>query len=218
MTDDEKKVMRSEPDHTPPPADPSQVLSPKRRSALVMYLAILFAVAFLLVAVMMVVETQKLKTMNQELKDSSQKTSATLTGSINALQEENQKLAEANEALTAQIQELEQAAAEAGQQAGEQQAEIERLTGEQQRLEQEKQEIQQQLQDQEKRVEDAITVSELLQSALAADEEGDLERLQELLDQIEPLKELLSPTEADIYEELKIAKFVAHTVRRYNKE
>ena len=205
MTEDEIKVTGAEEDHTPPPADPSQVLSPKRRTALVMYLAILFAVAFLLVAVMMVVETQKLKTMNQELQDSSQKTSATLTGSINALQEENQKLAEANEALTARIQELEQAAAEAGQKAGEQQAEIERLTGEQQRLEQEKQTIQQQLQEQEKRVQDAIAVSELLHSALAADEEGDLEALQGILDQIEPLQDLLSPTERDIYEELKIA-------------
>ena len=56
-----------------------------------------------------------------------------------------------------------------------------------------------------KKAADAVLVSELLHQAMAADEDGDLEGLQELLDQIEELKELLSPTEADIYEELKIA-------------
>ena len=43
-----------------------QQLSPRRRTALVTYLSILFAAAFLFVAIMMVVETKRLKTMNQE--------------------------------------------------------------------------------------------------------------------------------------------------------
>ena len=161
-----------------------QVLSPRRRTALVSYLSIMFAAAFLFVALMMVFEAKRLKTMNEELKDSSQKTSASLTSNINALQAENQKLSEQNEALTARIGELESAAAEAETEMAELRAEIDVLIQE---------------------AHDAVTVSELLHQAMAADEAGDLEKLQELLDQIEPLEGLLSPTEAEIYEELKIA-------------
>ena len=55
------------------------------------------------------------------------------------------------------------------------------------------------------RAQDAVTVSELLHRAMAADEEGNLSRVAELLAQIEPLEDLLSETEREIYEELKIA-------------
>ena len=87
-------------------------LSPRRRSALVTYLAILFAVAFLFVALMMVFEAKRLKTMNQELQDSSQKTSASLTNNINALQAENQLLSKQNEDLNTRIGTLESEAAQ----------------------------------------------------------------------------------------------------------
>ena len=197
------------PEQTPEKPTGEPQLSPRRRSALVMYLAILFAVAFLFVALMMVFEAKRLKTMNEELQDSSQKTSASLTSNINALQAENQKLSEKNKELTAQIGELEDAAAAAETEMEGLQAEIDRLNGEAAAAEAARAEelgvLEGQIGELTKRAEDAVAVSELLHQAMAANEEGDLEGLQELLDQIEELKDLLSPTEADIYEELKIA-------------
>lgn len=183
-----------------PAAEPQ--LSPRRRSALVTYLAILFAVAFLFVAVMMVAETKRLKTMNQELQHDSQKNAASLTSNINALQEENQALSAENEKLSARIAELEDAAKQAAETAEAEKAalqtQLETAAAEQARLEQE-------LETANQRAQDAIEVSELLHRALAADEDGDLDQVRELLDQIEPLKELLSETEQELYEELKIA-------------
>ena len=180
-------------------------LSPRRRTALVTYLAILFAAAFLFVAVVMVLETKHLKSMNEELKSDSQKTSASLTNNINALQEENQKLTAANEELTQRITGLEEAALRAEEEITGLQGQIETLNAEKQGWAEERAALEDQLTEKDQLTQDAVRVSELLHEALAADEEGDLERLQEILDQIEPLQDLLSPTERDIYEELKIA-------------
>lgn len=196
------------PEQSPAPEQPEQKpaaepqLSPRRRTALVTYLAILFAVAFLFVAIMMVAETKRLKTMNQELQHDSQKNAASLTSNINALQEENQKLSEENGKLSARITELEDAARQAAQTAetekAELQARLESAAAEQARLQQE-------LEAASQKALDAVEVSELLHQALAADEAGELEELQSLLSQIEPLKELLSETEQELFEELKIA-------------
>ena len=183
----------------------TEQLSPRRRSALVMYLAILFAVAFLFVALMMVFEAKRLKAMNQELRASSQQTSDSLTSRITSLQAENQELSEKNDGLTAQITELEAAAAAAETEQASLQAEIDRLTEEEAAHSAEVESMQAQIDELTQRAADAVTVSELLHQAMAADEEGDMEGLRELLEQIEELKDLLSPTEQDIYEELKIA-------------
>ena len=183
----------------------NQVLSPRRRTALVTYLAILFAAAFLFVAVVMVLETKHLKSMNEELKSDSQKTSASLTNNINALQEENQKLSTANEELNQRITDLEEDALHAGEEIAGLQSQLETLNAEKQGWAEERAALEEQLAGKDQITQDAIRVSELLHEALAADEEGDLEALQGILDQIEPLQDLLSPTERDIYEELKIA-------------
>lgn len=180
-------------------------LSPRRRSALVTYLAILFAVAFLFVALMMVFEAKRLKTMNQELQDSSQKTSASLTNNINALQAENQLLSKQNEDLNTRIGTLESEAAQKDGRIEELQSKQEGDAAELARLEQELSALEEEKKAAEQRTQDAIRVSELLHKALAADEKGKLERLQELLAEIEPLEDLLSETEREIYEELKIA-------------
>ncbi|MBQ1678393.1 MAG: hypothetical protein II062_02530 [Oscillospiraceae bacterium] len=180
-------------------------LSPRRRSALVTYLAILFAVAFLFVALMMVFEAKRLKTMNQELQDSSQKTSASLTNNINALQAENQLLSKQNEDLNTRIGTLESEAAQKDGRIEELQSKQEGDAAELARLEQELSVLEEEKEAAEQRTQDAIRVSELLHKALAADEKGKLERLQELLAEIEPLEDLLSETEREIYEELKIA-------------
>ena len=72
-------------------------------------------------------------------------------------------------------------------------------------LDQQLSELQQQLEEADQKTQDAVRVSELLHKAMAADERGRLEKLQELLEEIEPLEDLLSETEREIYEELKIA-------------
>lgn len=180
-------------------------LSPRRRTALVTYLAILFAVAFLFVALMMVFEAKRLKTMNQELQDSSQKTSASLTNNINALQAENQQLSKQNEDLNNRVGTLESEAAQKEERIEELQTKQEADAAELARLEQALNALEEEKSEAEQRAQDAVRVSELLHKALAADEKGRLERLQELLDEIEPLEDLLSETEREIYEELKIA-------------
>ena len=181
-----------------------QQLSPRRRTALVTYLSILFAAAFLFVAIMMVVETKRLKTMNQELQHDSQKNAATLTNNINALQEENQKLSKDNKDLEDRIAELETAAEQAAAEQAELTGRLEEAAREKERLNQQLREMHEQKEDAEQKIQDAVKVSELLQNAIAADDDGDMEGLKELLDQIEPLKELLSETEKELYESLII--------------
>ena len=204
MNDPEIPVCAQEPDHTPAPPDPAQVLSPRRRFALVTYLAILFALAFLFVAVVMVLETKRLKTMNEELKDTNQKTSASFTNNINALQEENQSLSEKNAELLARVAELETQAEQDEAAQSDLRAEIDTLTAEQKTLSEKQQELEARVLELTEQAENAVTVSELLQKAIAADEAGDLDGLEELLEQIEPLADLLSPSETDIYESLMI--------------
>ena len=128
---------------------------------------------------------------------------------INALRAENRKLSEKNTALSVQIEALEKALAAAATKITGLQAEIDRLQEEAAARETAQAEalaaMQVRIDEQTQRAADAVTVSELLHRALAADEAGDMNGLQKLLDRIEELKDLLSPTEADIYEELKIA-------------
>ena len=194
MNEPELTVSAREEDHTPPPANQTQVLSPRRRSALVTYLAILFAIAFLFVAVV----------MDEELQNTNQKTSASLTNNINALQEENQTLSKDNEDLQARVAELEAEAEKDQTEQNQLQSRIVSLTDERQALSREKRKLEAQVRTLTKQAEDAVTVSELLQKAVAADEAGDMDGLQTLLEQIEPMEDLLSPSEKEIYESMVI--------------
>ena len=202
MNEPELTVSAREEDHTPPPANQTQVLSPRRRSALVTYLAILFAIAFLFVAVVMVLETKRLKTMNEELQNTNQKTSASLTNNINALQEENQTLSKDNEDLQARVAELEAEAEKDQTEQNQLQSRIVSLTNARQTLSGKKRELEAQVRTLTKQAEDAVTVSELLQKAIAANDEGKHKTLQNCLEKIEPLKDLLSPSELEWYESL----------------
>ena len=204
MNDSEQQKDQALVDHEPQPADPSQVISPKRRVALVSYLAILFAVAFLLVAIVMVLETKRLKTMNQELKDNSQRTSASLTNNINALQAENQVLSETNKNQAKELDQLRAQLAESQREAAHKDAQIQGLELDKKSLEQEKTELETQAEALNQQIQDAIQVSELIYQAVEADDRGRMTELKELLEQIEPLKELLSETELEIYENLQI--------------
>ena len=204
MNDTEQQKDQALVDHEPQPADPSQVISPKRRVALVSYLAILFAVAFLLVAIVMVLETKRLKTMNQELKDNSQRTSASLTNNINALQAENQVLSETNKNQAKELDQLRAQLAESQREAAHKDAQIQGLELDKKSLEQEKTELETQAEALNQQIQDAIQVSELIYQAVEADDHGRMTELKELLEKIEPLKELLSETELELYENLQI--------------
>ena len=201
---DELAKFKGVEDHTPTLQDPSQVLSPRRRTALVSYLAILFAIAFLFVALTMAMETKRVKMINEALEDSNQKTSASLTGSINALQEENRLLTENKTQLETQISELQAALEAAAEKEQDGSKQLEALTGEKQKLEAEKEELLTQIEALTKQAQDAVTVSELLQKAIVLNESGNIAGLSEILNQIGPMKELLSPTERDIYDSLVI--------------
>ena len=200
VTDEEKQPT---PEATSPD-DPVKALSPKRHSALVTYLLILFVVSFVFVTVIMLTETRRLKLMNQELQNSSREASASLTGMLAALQEENAALSATNKALTEQIEALETAAAANAEAAQAQNEALARAESEKQTLADEKAALEQRVRDLEQQVAEGLKVSELLHQAVAADEMGNYDRLEELLEQIEPMKALLSPTELDILESLTI--------------
>lgn len=198
------ELMKETEDHTPPPEDPSQVLSPKRRSALVAYLAVMFSVAFLFVAVTLAMEAKRLKISN----DSNIQANASLYNSINALQDENRKLQ--NEVNTQKAEkealyiQMENSALEASNAYQAIEESIASLKTEKTRLLVNNQNLESQVELLTKRVEDAVAVSELLQKAIALNEDGDLSSLSEVLSQIEPFKDLLSKTEKDIYDSLVV--------------
>lgn len=214
MNDTEKENQVQNPvqeDHTPVSNNQGQVLSPRRRSALVTYLAILFAMAFLFVAMTLAIEAKKLKSSNEALQDSSQKTSISLNNSINALQEENQKLEETilalqedNDAKASRIEELEANASTAATEKQSLEEQVAALTEEKNDLTEEKASMEILVQNLTQRAADAITVSELLYKAVELNEKGDIDGLKDIMNQIEPLKELLSPTERDIYDGLVV--------------
>lgn len=191
-------------DHTPPPQDPSQVLSPRRRTALVTYLAFLFALAFLFVALTMAMETKRVKQINEALEDSSQKTSASLTGSINALQQENRLLTESKGQLEEQLAQLEASLSDARETETAQTRELEEMKEKLKLAEAEKSELLAKIEASNQQTQDAVTVSELLQKAIVLNESGNMTELSELLNQIAPMKDLLSPTEREIFESLMI--------------
>lgn len=214
MSDAEKEKQAEnteQKDHTPAPTDSSQLLSPRRRTALVTYLAILFAMAFLFVALTLAIEAKKLKTTNEALKDSSQKTSVSLNNSINALQAENQELENTietlqadNEAKTARLEELEASAATLTAEKNSLEEQVAALTEEKNTMTEDKVALETLVQNLTQRAADAITVSELLYKAVDLNEKGDMDGLKDIMNKIEPLKELLSPTERDIYDGLAV--------------
>ena len=189
------------PENQQAPAAAEEILSRKRRMALVSYLAILFAVAFLLVAISMVIENRQLQESEGNLNSRIRQIQA----DNEVLQEKNKKMTEENTAVKQQLNEAQQENAAAA-------ASIETLTGEKQTLTEQKQALEEEkhtlTEERDKlknRADESRQVHELLWQAMAADEEGNLSRVAELLAQIEPLEDLLSETEREIYEELKIA-------------
>lgn len=201
-------------------------LSRRRRTALVGYMAILFAVAFLLVALSMVIENKRLQSSKQQLEDNSKKTSASLNGKIAELQESYEALqktaAEQEKKIDTLTAEAEKAAAlekTLGELTAERDSltqELETLTAERDglqsdleaaasdkaALEQEVETLREEKEGLAGRVADAAAVQELLYQAVEANDHGRMDELEELLAQIEPNKDLLSPTALEIYNSL----------------
>ena len=203
IPNDQEPLRNEEPVSAPQPEkEPEhkegEALSRKRRTALVAYMAVLFAVAFLLVALSMIMENKKLQSSNE-------KTSATLNGRIEELQNEYNNLKNTSEEQAARIAELESQAAEkeAAMETLEQQ--LDEAAAVREELEKEIRDGKDSLVEARQKAEDTFKVYDLLIRAKLADEEGDFEQLQELLDQIEPLKNLLSDDAKEIYESLIIA-------------
>lgn len=205
-----------------------QSLSRRRRTALVGYMAILFAVAFLLVALSMVIENKRLQSSRQELLDKNKQTSASLNGKIAELQtsydnlkkqsdEQQQEVARLTEEA-GKVPELESAAEALAAERDGLSAELETRTQERDALQTEVDGYAEEKAALESQIEalqsekDALTeqaektaaVHELLYQAVEANENRDYDALEELLAQIEPDLDLLCPTARDIYESLTI--------------
>lgn len=202
------------------PAEPEEQqenqtnLSRRRRTALVGYLAILFAVAFLLVALSMVIENKRLQSTKQQIEDRSKQTSATLNGKISELQASYDALQKESEELQGQLDTLKPEA----ERVPELEQSLEALTDERDELAVERDKLENELkkttddleqakallQEQESLAERTAAVQELLYQAVEADENGRYEELEDLLAQIEPDRDLLCPTALEIYESLVI--------------
>ena len=184
-----------------PASGEEEILSRKRRMALVSYLAILFAVAFLLVAISMVIENRQLQESKGNLNSRIQQ----LQADNEVLQENTKKMTEENGSLKQQLSasQAENAAAASSIEAlsGEKQA----LTDEKTALEAEKNALTEERDKLKNKSDETRQVHELLWQAVAADEEMDYERMQSLLEQIEPLKDLLCPSALEIYQELALS-------------
>lgn len=180
------------------PVKEGEALSRKRRTALVAYMAVLFAVAFLLVALSMIMENKKLQSSNE-------KTSATLNGRIEELQNEYDDLKNQSLQQQERIAALESEAAEKDAAAQSLQQQLEEAAAAQESLEQELVKRGLALKEAEQQALDTAKVHDLLLQARIADEEGNLAEVQRLLDEIEPMKDLLTDTAKEIYESLIIA-------------
>ena len=202
------------------PAEPEEQqenqpnLSRRRRTALVGYLAILFAVAFLLVALSMVIENKRLQSTKQQIEDRSKQTSATLNGKISELQASYDALQKESEELQGQLDtlkpeaervpELEQSLEALTDERDELAVERDKLENELKKTNDDLEQAEALLQEQESLAERTAAVQELLYQAVEADENGRYEELEELLAQIEPDRDLLCPTALEIYKSLAI--------------
>lgn len=209
-----------------------QSLSRKRRTALVGYLAILFAVAFLLVALSMVIENKRLQSSKQKLEDKSAQTSASLNGKISELQnsydtlkkqfeeQENElnKLRQEKDAWDAAVAELQKSVDDLTAERESLSDDLDARTAERDALQKDLDEaaaekgaletelaiVSSRQQTLIEAAEKTAEVHELLYQAVEASDSGDFTALEALLEQIEPDADLLCPTAKDIYESLDV--------------
>ena len=161
----------------PAPADPAKDRAPisdEKRTALLRYMAILFGVAFLLVLLTFLIQLRDSKQTISELN----KSNASALQNAGKLQDENQALSAANATLEVQVEDLE--------------AQVEDLEESKERLEKTQSQLEQELEDANQKVTDTQTAYVLLAQAKPAAAEEDSETLSSVLEQLNPLVELLT--------------------------
>ncbi len=161
----------------PAPADPAkdrEPISDEKRTALLRYMAILFGVAFLLVLLTFMIQLRDSKQTISELN----KSNASALQNAGKLQDENQALSAANATLEVQVEDLE--------------AQVEDLEESKERLEKTQSQLEQELEDANQKVTDTQTAYVLLAQAKIAAAEEDSETLSTVLEQLNPLVELLT--------------------------
>ena len=204
MAENETKTPAQAPGDAKAAKNSEEVLSSKRRVALVSYLAVLFAVAFLLVALSMIVENKKLQSSNRELENDKQQTSATLTGKIEGLQAENRQLQsqltqaeQDKQALNAELEAEKTKVSEAEELAAQAQAQAEEQKQANEALANQKEEL-------SDRLEDSARAYDLLLTAMLQSEENALEELAATLEDLAPLEDLLSEQARELLDEIRI--------------
>ena len=173
-------------------------LSRKRRTALVTYLAILFAVAFLLVALDMIIENHKLQSSNQALEDSNK---ISMASSASAL-EKAEKPQDENRSLQEKITGLETREQELTLQAEEAQALLEEMTKDKEAWQTEKDQLTKDNAALTQKQTDTVRANELLLQAMAASQGGLEEELVSAMRELEQLQDLLSETGKTTYQDL----------------
>ena len=182
----------------PRPAEADGTLSRKRRTALIAYLAVLFAVAFLVVALSMIFENRKLRNSNEALEDKSRTasaSSATALEKAEALQDENRRLSETIAALENEKQQLLADAETAQTEKDAALAEREPLTQENERLTQENETLTKQQQD-------TARALDLLCQAVSAEAAGMQDELVTAMRELDGLRQLLPESGAAVYDSL----------------
>lgn len=171
--DQNEEIVEQNPAPAEPPKDKAPI-SDEKRTALLRYMAILFGVAFLLVLLTFLIQLRDSKQTISELN----KSNASALQNAGKLQEENQALTAAKTDLETQVADLE--------------AEVEDLTDSNEELEESQKDLEKQLEEANQKVTDTQTAYVLLAQAKAAKSEEDLETLATVMDQLEPLTELLA--------------------------
>lgn len=153
---------------------PKKTGTVKNQNALLRYITVLFAVAFLVVLLSLVISNQQ----NQDTITALNATSASALENAEALQESNRALSDANAQLQSQITELE--------------LELE-----------ETEDALSQAEAEQKRSQDTVTAYELLLTAMDARQNGDIDAFEAAMTELEGMRDLLSEQALKRYEELE---------------
>lgn len=159
------------------PAPEKKTGTIKNQNALLRYITILFAVAFLMVTLSLVISMRESRDTISELNQ----TSASALQNAEALQTENRELSDANRDLRDTVTDLE--------------AELAEVQEAMAQLETEKAAA-------EKLAQDTAKAYELLLTAMDARQYGDMETFDQAMTDLEPLKDLLTGKAAERYSEL----------------
>ena len=159
------------------PAPEKKTGGPKTQNALLRYITILFAVAFLVVLLSLVISNQQTQNTITALNQ----TSASALENAEQLQEMNRELSDANAALQEQINQLE--------------LELEQAN-------EDKAQAREDAQAAETAAEETAKAYELLLTAMDARQNGDPEAFDAAMMALEPMQELLSDAAVDCYNEL----------------